>query len=115
MQNDDVDDRRELPREDPDRRKNLRRRCVLSGYVFFPNDDHVLPVRVGNLSEVGAKLQLAGLRPLPDKFTLLVAQRRVALDCIVVWKNLPNLGVHFVGEPNPDMQLRIDAALKTLS
>jgi hypothetical protein len=114
MQNDEIDDRRETLRPDPERRVNVRRRCVLTGYVFFLNDEHILPVRVSNLSETGAKLNLSGLRPIPDSFTIAIPQRLLAFDAQVTWKKLPDLGILFVGLPSPEMSLRMDAALAKL-
>jgi hypothetical protein len=111
MQDDEIDDRREIARAEPDRRENARRRCILAAYVFFQSDEHVLPVRVSNLSETGAKLRLGGLMLLPDKFTLVVPQRLLAFDAIVTWKDLPDLGVLFVGRPSLEMQQRIEKSL----
>jgi hypothetical protein len=114
MNDEEIEDRRETHRPDPDRRGTARRRCILTGYVFFPNDDHVLSVRVTNLSDVGAKLHLGGLRPLPDRFTLAVPQRLLAYEALIVWKKLPDLGVIFAGRPSPEMLMRIDATVAKL-
>lgn len=50
---------------------------------------------IRNLSDGGAKLEVASVRSIPDQFELLVPKHRPQ-QCRVAWRALKEMGVQFL-------------------
>ena len=72
----------------------------MAARVTFGGRDVACTVR--NLSDTGAKLELAsGLRQVPAEFTLLLPDGH-ARDCRVVWRTQMDVGVEFTPASSPE-------------
>jgi hypothetical protein len=88
-----------------DKRRALRRRTDLPGYVTANDLPSKIDCRVCNLSATGAKLELciaptsALLRSLPEQFTLVLthATQETHIECLAVRKADLEIGVLFQG------------------
>ncbi len=107
----EIDDRRSIIREGDPRRRAVRRRTLLSGYIMLEDDGHFIEVVVRNLSATGARLMLKDMTLVPSSFLVLIPKLSHASAAHVVWKRFPDLGVRFVEYGAPD---KLSALLSTL-
>jgi hypothetical protein len=71
-----------------------RRRTLKGGSIVINNGFSTFQCTVRNLSEIGAKLQVAGIIGIPDQFTLLLDDKQ-SFPCTVIWRRESELGVSF--------------------
>lgn len=77
--------------------------------------------KLSNVSETGARIEVADSSVLPDRFLLLLAARgRARRACQVIWREPQHVGVKFVRRPErpaakPAAPSRSDAAGATAS
>jgi hypothetical protein len=72
-----------------------RNTMIVASIVYDGGRSHVDCV-IRNLSESGAKLEVATVRGIPPSFDLMVPGHRPQ-HCRVVWRALKQMGVQFVG------------------
>jgi hypothetical protein len=77
-----------------DRRIAPRRNTNIKAEIVFGGGRSVRPCIVRNLSEAGAKLELATVTGIPNTFDLIIAGHRPQ-PCRVVWRALKEMGVAF--------------------
>ena len=63
--------------------------------IVFDGGRTRLDCVIRNLSDGGAKLEVATVRGIPQTFDLLVPNRR-PYPCKVIWRSLKEIGVQFV-------------------
>lgn len=72
-----------------------RRNTMIEATIVFDGGRSRVPCIIRNLSESGAKLEVAtGVSRIPRTFDLVVAKVRPQA-CVVVWRTLRELGVQF--------------------
>ena len=88
-------------------RASLRRRVIKGGTIAFNRRQMTYPCMVKDLSEEGARLQIASPDPVPDTFELLVDLDGLEFECEVVWRSEKQVGVRFTSEPQAKAPKRI--------
>ena len=83
------------------RRKERRPRALKSGKIAFNHRRSVIDCMIRDLSEHGAKLQVAASVGIPDTFDLVLDADNSSRSCRVAWKRPQELGVEFANEPPP--------------
>lgn len=78
-----------------EQRLQPRRNTMILATIMFDNGRTRLDCVIRNLSEGGAKLELATVRGVPQTFDLLVPGHRPQ-PCRVAWRALKEMGVQFV-------------------
>lgn len=82
-----------------ERRATVRRRTFKGGKLTFNKGLSVLDCLVRDLSNKGARLELATTVGVPDTFELTIAPDRVKRFCKVAWRSQHHLGVRFQTGP----------------
>lgn len=78
-----------------DEKRAVPRRRTLKGARIVVNDGFsTFQCTVRNLSEQGAKLQLASIIGIPDQFTLMLDDKQ-SFACTVIWRRETEIGVTF--------------------
>lgn len=80
-----------------ERRRELRRRTLLSGKIEFLNRS-VFDCAVRNLSDAGARIVCDQQVALPDFFDLILLKQRERKRVRTVWRNEDGIGVAFLGD-----------------
>ncbi|MEZ5817381.1 MAG: response regulator [Hyphomicrobiaceae bacterium] len=81
-----------------DKRAGARSRMLKGGMIAFSGRHATIPCVVRDISEGGARLQVAQSSAVPDTFELIVELDGLEVSCLVVWRKLQEVGVGFVGE-----------------
>ncbi|MGI9379577.1 MAG: PilZ domain-containing protein [Methyloligellaceae bacterium] len=79
-----------------DKREICRRRQLKGGQISYQDGHMTLDCMVRDLSDSGARIKVLGSVSPPDYFNLKVELDGICVDCEVVWRAGPLLGVHFV-------------------
>ncbi len=78
-----------------EKRLQPRRNTMIIATIVFDGGRTRLDCVIRNLSEGGAKLEVATVKNIPQSFDLLVPRHRPH-HCRVAWRALKELGVQFV-------------------
>lgn len=78
-----------------EKRLSPRRNVVLPAMVVFDGGRTKVRCTIRNISETGAKLEVASVANIPRTFDLVV-ENIPPQPCFVVWRSLKELGVQFV-------------------
>ena len=78
-----------------EKRLSPRRHTMIVSTIVFDGGRTRLDCVIRNLSDGGAKLEVATVKGIPQSFDLLVPGHR-AQHCRVAWRALKELGVQFV-------------------
>lgn len=73
----------------------MRRRTFKGGKLIFNKGLSVLDCIVRDLSDNGARLELATTTGVPESFELTIAPDRVTRVCKVAWRSQHHVGVVF--------------------
>ncbi|MGV3491107.1 MAG: PilZ domain-containing protein [Devosia sp.] len=73
-----------------------RRNTMIEATIVFDGGRTRMRCIIRNLSETGAKLEVAAVTRIPRSFDLLVDKVRPQ-SCVVVWRSVKELGVQFMG------------------
>lgn len=84
-----------LEAQDTERRIAPRRRLLKGGYIVFNDGHSTIDCRVRNLSETGARLEVASVIGVPDRFDLVLADKSARRPCRLVWRSPGAVGVAF--------------------
>ena len=84
--------------EDPNRRSVMRRRVLKDGKIIINPPSGTLDVKIMDLSENGAKLEILPIIRLPEKFSLIIVADGTVTPTEVIWRKGDLVGVHFCGE-----------------
>jgi hypothetical protein len=77
----------------PDHRSKQRHRTLKGARIVFNGGRSTIDCTVRNLSETGAKLEVASVVGVPPTFDLALGEE--LRPCRVVWRTLKQLGVEF--------------------
>lgn len=77
-----------------ERRKAVRHRTLKGGKIVVNDGFSTFDCQVRNLSEAGAKLVVAGIIGIPERFVLALDDGR-RFDCLVIWRTETEIGVSF--------------------
>ncbi len=77
-----------------EKRASPRHRVLKQGTIAFRGGGGI-DCMVRNISQSGARLEIASPIGLPDSFTLVIAADRFMRDCRAVWNAEKRLGVAF--------------------
>lgn len=80
-----------------ERFRQQRLRTGRSGRIVFDEGRSVVDCRVRDLSPHGARLLVASVTGVPDRFMLKMPERSWKA-CRIVWKGTDDMGVVFVDE-----------------
>ena len=78
-----------------EKRLSPRRNTVIAASIVFDGGRTRMECVIRNLSDGGAKLEVAAVRGIPDRFELLVPKHRPQ-RCQVAWRALKEMGVQFL-------------------
>lgn len=79
-----------------EKRLSPRRNTMIIATIVFDGGRTRMDCVIRNLSDGGAKLEVASVKGVPQTFDLLVPRHRPQ-HCRVVWRSLKEMGVQFVG------------------
>ena len=82
-----------------DRRDSKRNRMLKGGVIAFSARHATLPCVLRDLSDTGARLQVAQGSSVPDTFELLVELDGLEAHCQVAWRKPTEIGVMFLEAP----------------
>ena len=77
-----------------EQRLSPRRNTAIEATIVFGDGRTRMPCIIRNLSESGAKLEVASVARIPRTFDLVVDKVRPQA-CLVVWRSVKELGVQF--------------------
>lgn len=77
-----------------EQRVSPRRNTMIEAAIVFDGGRTRMRCIIRNLSETGAKLEVAAVTRIPRTFDLVVDKVRPQ-GCIVVWRSVKELGVQF--------------------
>ena len=81
---------------DLNNRRGAERIPVLKdGLISFSLGRETMPCFVQDISETGAKMQVASVDHTPSNFKLIIESENFSIDCIVVWRSVNEIGVIF--------------------
>lgn len=72
-----------------------RRNTMILATIVFNAGQTRMDCVIRNLSDTGAKLEVASVKMIPQSFELMVARHRPQ-SCRVAWRAIKELGVEFV-------------------
>ena len=78
-----------------EKRLQPRRNTMIKATLVFEGGRTRMDCLIRNLSDGGAKLEVASVRNIPQSFDLLVPGHRPQ-HCRVAWRALKEIGVQFV-------------------
>jgi hypothetical protein len=78
-----------------EKRLSPRRNTRIAASIVFDGGRRRVDCVIRNLSDGGAKLEVAVVRGIPDHFELLVPKHRPQ-SCRVAWRALKEVGVQFL-------------------
>jgi hypothetical protein len=78
-----------------ERRKSHRRRSLKGGRIVFNGGYSALSCVTRNLSDTGARLQIASVVGVPSDFALHFDEGSPPRQCAVISENASTLGVEF--------------------
>jgi two-component system response regulator len=87
------------PRSASDRRDGKRSKMLKGGIIAFSARHATIPCVLRDLSEGGARLQVAQSSAVPDTFELIVELDGLEVPCEVVWRKVTEIGVAFTQAP----------------
>ena len=79
-----------------EQRLSPRRNTMIEATIVFDGGRTRMPCIIRNLSETGAKLEVASVAKIPRTFDLVVDKVRPQ-SCVVVWRSVKELGIQFMG------------------
>lgn len=79
-----------------EKRLSPRRNTMIEATIVFDGGRTRMRCIIRNLSETGAKLEVASVTKIPRTFDLLVDKVRPQA-CAVVWRSMKELGIQFLG------------------
>ena len=79
------------------RRKHVRREVSLDAHLFLRGETpRLIPCKVLDLSEGGAKIRMASPYPLPPRIFLVKAQGEIIYECEIAWLKEETAGLMFL-------------------
>ena len=95
-------------------RRHARKRMLKGGTIAFNGRHSTLPCVVRDLSESGARLQVAQSNGVPDRFELIIDLDGFEAFAEVAWRALNEVGVHFLAAPSKVAPKRAQTVIMTL-
>src|SRR5215831_21122800 len=78
-----------------ERRANSRQRRLIGAKIVFNNNSSVIDCIVRDLSPQGARLLVASLVGIPDRFDLRIDRSRACHPSKIIWRANGQIGVRF--------------------
>lgn len=75
----------------------MRHRVLKEGKAVVRPPNGIIDVRIRDLSEDGAKLEINAAMPLPEKFDLINVSDSCLITSELMWRKGNLAGVHFCG------------------
>lgn len=82
-----------------EKRGGSRSRMLKGGLIAFSGRHATMPCVVRDISDGGARLQVAQGTAVPDTFELIIELDGLEVQCLVVWRKAQEVGVGFLEEP----------------
>lgn len=82
-----------------DTRGSARMRMLKGGMIMFSGRHATIPCVVRDMSNGGARLQVAQVTQVPDTFELLVELDGIEVPCRIAWRKVTEIGVEFLEQP----------------
>ena len=80
-------------------RRAVCRRVLKEGKIIIQPPSGTIDVKIRDLSETGAKLEVLAITPLPDKFGFIIVADATVIPAAVKWRKGDFMGIQFCGEP----------------
>ena len=80
-----------------EKRSKLRRRVLKDGKAVIQPPTGMVDVKIRDLSESGAKLEISATMTLPEKFDLIFVSEELSIPSELMWRRGNFAGVHFSG------------------
>ncbi len=77
-------------------RESDRVRCFLRAKIVFNNRNSTFDCTVRNISDKGAKIELASAASVPARFELEVPQKNRVYNARILWRDSDAMGVEFI-------------------
>ena len=84
-----------------EQRKQRRQRVLKEGKIVSSDMNSLIDVKIRDMSESGALVNLPANVVMPDKFNLLVVSERLLYPAVLRWRKGEAMGLEFTGEPRP--------------
>ena len=97
-----------------DHRRQARKRMLKGGTIAFNGRHSTMPCVVRDISDTGARLQVAQAAGVPDTFELLIDLDGFEAQVQVAWRDLTELGVRFLSPPVKVSPKRAQSVTMTL-
>ena len=82
-----------------DKRGGTRNRMLKGGVIAFSGRHATIPCVVRDISDGGARLQVAQGSAVPDTFELIIELDGLEVPCQIAWRKPYEVGVSFLAEP----------------
>ena len=82
-----------------DHRRQVRRRMLKGGTIAFNGRHSTMPCVVRDISDTGARLQVAQSNGVPDTFELLIDLDGFEAHVEIAWREQTEVGVRFLSKP----------------
>ena len=89
MSNDDFNEQRKSPRH----------KVLKDGKIISSDMGSVIDVKIRDVSEGGARIQVPAAIDLPEEFGLLMISQEMLYPAVVRWRTGQVTGIEFSGEP----------------
>ena len=82
-----------------EQRKHPRHKVLKDGKVISSDMSSVIDVKIRDLSEGGARIQIPPATDLPHEFGLLIISQDMLYPAVVRWRSGELTGIEFISEP----------------
>lgn len=95
-------------------RRQLRKRMLKGGTIAFSGRHATIACVVRDISDTGARLQVAQANGVPDTFELIIELDGFEAPVEVVWRTVGEIGVRFLAQPSKVAPKRAQSVEVTL-
>ena len=82
-----------------EQRKSPRHKVLKDGKIISSDMASVIDVKIRDVSDGGARVQLPAAIDLPAEFGLLIISQEMLYPAVVKWRTGQLTGIEFIGEP----------------
>ncbi|MDO8353899.1 MAG: PilZ domain-containing protein [Aestuariivirga sp.] len=82
-----------------EQRKNPRHKVLKDGKIISSDMGSVIDVKIRDVSDGGARIQVPAAIDLPEEFGLLMISQELLYPAVVKWRTGQLTGIEFISEP----------------
>jgi hypothetical protein len=83
---------------EPERRKGNRVRRLLAGKIIYSSGELIADCILRNVSQTGARIEMAGNVPLPEYFEVVRLKERTIAEARMIWRRGNEVGVTWMSD-----------------